>query len=514
MSKGRYAAGYGLAVLLLCAISPVQAQQEAPLEATTAVALEQYNPVVSTGVLGTYGAHTLRAWNITSGAHVHYSKGALRLVSNRGETYELVSTRLGTEITSAVGLFDVADLGVGVRAVPFQEGLGLSALDERRSPLSSAALGDLRVVARGRVLGGVDTPFALALVVPIDVPIGDDESFNSDGDLRVGGLLAAGYRSDAIHWMANVGYEMREQRTVFDYTSDDVLKWSIATELPAAAWDGRVALVGTAFGSVPIGQPGQRVPLELLAGARLRLTDNVQTSLAGGAGIGRAVGTPEYRFLFQINWLPAPLPPEPPPVPLTLDDTEVGDANTETESQNELIEVAEEVTPPPPAVGTLKGLVKDTDSGEPLAQATVRAGDTTIQTDTYGRFELEAPLGEVTVQVSLDGYGPTNRTVALGETPLDLVLGVRMARSGDARGTIQGDVRARTGSTLHATLAIRSDSGEMRMVKTDEQGRFETQLPPGRYTLEVDSPGYARKVQRTEVRGGELTIYNFLLAPR
>ncbi len=74
-----------------------------------------------------------------------------------------------------------------------------------------------------------------------------------------------------------------------------------------------------------------------------------------------------------------------------------------------------------PTSWVLSGVVRDRETGKPLAQAQVSAADRTMQADPEGRFRFPDPIPDLVVQVRAAGY-EEQRVVWKGESPLDIAL--------------------------------------------------------------------------------------------
>ena len=59
----------------------------------------------------------------------------------------------------------------------------------------------------------------------------------------------------------------------------------------------------------------------------------------------------------------------------------------------------------------IKGEVEDVLTGEPLIGAYIETGDEIISTDLDGKFSIEAPTGEATIEVSYIGYSNQARQI-------------------------------------------------------------------------------------------------------
>ncbi|HSM92763.1 MAG TPA: carboxypeptidase regulatory-like domain-containing protein [Anaeromyxobacteraceae bacterium] len=70
--------------------------------------------------------------------------------------------------------------------------------------------------------------------------------------------------------------------------------------------------------------------------------------------------------------------------------------------------------PAPPAPGTLQGVVRDIDTGAPLAGVVVSDGTGSATTGADGGYSLTRPAGAHTLTAAVAGYATTSRAVTLG----------------------------------------------------------------------------------------------------
>lgn len=490
---------------------PALAQEEPGDASTTSFQVEQFESAPVSGILNVTDARILESLYWSARLATQYSDGALRVVDpDSGEERRAIGARLATEISGGIGLFGYGDLGLTLPVVAYQAGDDLAAFGAPGTQVEGSALGDARIVLRAKLLAW-DPGLGLALAVPVVIPTGDSATFNTDGEVTGGLDLLADYRLTGGSLVAlNVGYRLRPQRVVLNYVSDDVVRWGAATELPLGA--SGLALLGSAYGSIPVtteapqGSDSRRdTPVELLGGVRYRFSDRFETSVAGGAGLGRSVGTPQYRVVATLSILPKP---QPAPTGLVVDDVPVPTPTPEPTPQPTPVE------PPAVLTATVTGVVRDVESGEPLAGVSLAVGEQVVRTDEYGRFTATVPANAVVpVAVRHAGYQDQRLELELApEATQELTVDLTTAALAN-EGTISGDVRSRDGVAVAAQLMIQS-ALDVQMVATDAEGKFRTNLPIGQYTVTVKATGYRDKVRRVDVRPGELTIYNFLLSPR
>jgi len=67
--------------------------------------------------------------------------------------------------------------------------------------------------------------------------------------------------------------------------------------------------------------------------------------------------------------------------------------------------------------GSLTGLILDAETGEALIAATVRSGGNGTITDIEGRYELQLPEGEQSVEISYIGFETQRLLIKLLQSP-------------------------------------------------------------------------------------------------
>ena len=158
---------------------------------------------------------------------------------------------------------------------------------------------------------------------------------------------------------------------------------------------------------------------------------------------------------------------------------------------------------PSPPTGTLRGKITG-DNGEPIADATVSVGDKSVQTGPDGSYVLnEVPLGKTSVTVKKEGF--EDRTVeaevGAGAAPAVDIATKHAIKPGQLRGLI----RAFSGRPLAATIRVEPLGVES---KTDADGVFQIDVPPGTYEVVVTANGYTTQRRKMQVDENGVTILN------
>ena len=163
--------------------------------------------------------------------------------------------------------------------------------------------------------------------------------------------------------------------------------------------------------------------------------------------------------------------------------------------------------PPPPATGSVVIAVTGTDGATVVgARVELTTGELrrsgTVGDDGRVTFD-DLPEGPVTIAVHADHYEDAERTVAVrpGQVISEDVGMVGRLPAGQLRGT----VRSYRGRPLDATLTV--DPGATS-ARTDSEGDFEVDLPPGLYTVKIESRGFKAQIREVAIEQNGVTILN------
>lgn len=154
--------------------------------------------------------------------------------------------------------------------------------------------------------------------------------------------------------------------------------------------------------------------------------------------------------------------------------------------------------------GRITGVVRAGPT-QPLGGAKVTSGATSVRSSATGAFVLpQVGPGPVKVRVMLDGYTPADEVVQVppeGAATLDVTLEVATSRT---KAKIRGIVSSAAGPVAKATVRI-VELKLKQSVKAD--GRFEAEVPGGRYTVVIEAARYATQTRVVEVADGDQAIF-------
>ena len=208
----------------------------------------------------------------------------------------------------------------------------MSTIGRAREEVDGTTIGDLRLVSRIRLIERMDADgFGLGIALPIYFPTGDDDTYNSDGAVRVEPRLILDWLDPTGHvtLTMNAGYYVRPRRSLHGVIIDDQFRWGFGlhAKIDVASYTFGALLAAQGTVGLPVSQGAgdindDGVPVEIMAGLRLPLTKQVISQITYGQGVTSGVGAPAWRIgvAFTISLPDAepdpyePIDDAPPPV--------------------------------------------------------------------------------------------------------------------------------------------------------------------------------------------------------
>jgi outer membrane protein OmpA-like peptidoglycan-associated protein len=373
---------------------------------------------------------------------------------------------------------------------------------------AGGGLGDLRVqgaflaVDRHRAGWGVAAELAGAF------PTGNGEAWLGASSPTFGARVVGGVgRRTAL--TAFLGTELGGEARVSELHLGSGLTWGAGGTLPLFDRLHLVAeLDGEAFlGS--LGAPGA-APAEWRAGARYGVGRNLVASLAAGTGVTPGVGSPDYRVVAGLAWLPGVAGRGGPVA--DWDGDGVADASDLCPEQPEDRNGSFDDDGCPDAGVVPTRLEVQDPQGRRIAGATLAF----LSGPEVGRVVLpdgvvtrSLPAGTYPVRVEAPGYEPD-------DSPLAVPDGARFARTWTLRpagagGHIVVTVRDGAGGPVPALVTILGGPG--RKFTTGADGTGEEDVPFGEVALSVWAEGFQPEKVRVLAEPGKPGVATVVLSP-
>ncbi|MEO5727663.1 MAG: OmpA family protein [Byssovorax sp.] len=230
-------------------------------------------------------------------------------VSTGATTSSVVSSQGFLHIGASLALFDRLLLSAALPVAVVQSGDSPTIDGVTLTSPSSAAVGDLRLGARVRMLGEDDTSFQLGIGAYLFAPTGPSDTFTGEGALRLEPHLAVGGRLPRFVWSASIGAMFRGSN------NPSTLTYGAGAAL--SLFDDRLRIGPEVFASTPLQEGflevsesklisrGRGTNAELLLDVRGRLVGGLWIGAAAGPGLSNAIGTPVFRALGTLGWSPS-----------------------------------------------------------------------------------------------------------------------------------------------------------------------------------------------------------------
>jgi outer membrane protein OmpA-like peptidoglycan-associated protein len=265
----------------------------------------------------------LESWDLRGhvrpalGLVIDYGNKPLMLYSptDGEEVGSIVEHQLFAHFGGSLILWERVRFGLNLPLAMYQGG------DEDNPTFSSdnaTTFGDLRLSADARILGTYGEPFTLAGGFQFFVPTGSQESFTSDGTVRLNTRVGVAGEIDLFVYSSMLGFGLRANSDEYaGGARGSELAWSAAAGVKVA--EGRLILGPELFTNTVITDSDgffarQTTPLELLFGGHFSALPSLRVNAGAGSGLTRAFGTPAFRVVGSIEWF-EPIEEAPPPRP-------------------------------------------------------------------------------------------------------------------------------------------------------------------------------------------------------
>ena len=302
-------------------------------------------------------------------------------------------------------------------------------------------------------------------------------------------------------------------RTGIGLSDSDALLLGLGLRYPV----GHTELLGEVTADLLLGSDAPTVsesPMRIAAGARywlngrLAVSGSAEFSLSGRPDLGPTDPLvpiePRAAVYLGLRYRAGPTP-ETTPERSQPDQPTQPDRPETVPDQPDQPPVS--APPPEPEVFEITGRVVD-ESGTPVPDAAVTlslgelAEEYRTAADGSFRFEVEAQ-GEGTVAVESPGFDRVKRTVAVAGK--DVAVDEVVLRPAVPAGELKGLIRGLDGKPVAAAVTV---EGTEITLKTDAQGSFSVDVPPGSYVVQIEADGFVGQRRRVRIENRGVTVLN------
>ena len=295
----------------------------------TGFAVDRFEPAEHGSTQFVVDPVDLRAGTAAAGATLDYAYKPLVLYDANGvERAALVRHQTFVHLGGAIVVAERLRLALDVPVALYQDGESAIVSGERLSAATAPALGDVRLAADVRLVGGNGggngnggddrdhgDAFRLAVGIRGWLPTGLRSQFTSDGSARIAPqILVAGALGPLVYGARTA--------LVYRPRDDSYAGTTLGSELFGAAGvglrtrDERLVVGPEIFASSAFTGGAKflglhETPVEWLFGAHYDVVRNVRIGAGFGSGLGRGFGAPLVRGLASIEWVTA-APPRAP----------------------------------------------------------------------------------------------------------------------------------------------------------------------------------------------------------
>ena len=253
----------------------------------------------------TEGAGTVGHLERTAGLLLNYASRPVVIIEAENadspdEPVEIpvVDQQLALHAMAGIGISDYLQLTLDVPIYLINEGDLPEAFNETH-------LGDLRLRAKGRIVGGAERGAGLGLAVDVTAPTGKPTTYIGTPGVTVAPRLIADYRTGPVWVALNAGALLREPQAFGpDVDLGNAATFGVAGELEVMR--GVLLVTADLFGRTAFDDfaATEDTPIDLLIGGKLVTTHGFAVMAAAGGGVVAGVGAAEFRMLFGLSYAP------------------------------------------------------------------------------------------------------------------------------------------------------------------------------------------------------------------
>jgi outer membrane protein OmpA-like peptidoglycan-associated protein len=222
------------------------------------------------------------------------------------ERATIVGHQFFAHVGGALQMWDRVRFGVNLPVALFQDGDG-GTTDGTVTAENATTLGDLRIGADVRLLGAYRDPVTLAGGLRLYLPTGSQDSYTSDGTVRLQPRFMVAGDIAPFTYAGHIGFTYRAKDENFAGSAMGS-EAQIAMAGGIRALEDRLTVGPELFGSTVVTDGDaffarRTTPFEILFGAHYDAMRNLRVGGGFGPGLTRGFGTPKMRFVASIEYV-------------------------------------------------------------------------------------------------------------------------------------------------------------------------------------------------------------------
>ncbi|MBK7861237.1 MAG: OmpA family protein [Archangiaceae bacterium] len=388
--------------------------------------LERFQPQAGFGdVLGVQGAQISPHLQPQVSFFASYADVPLRAttVTDSGVRRTLAASQTTFTLGGSVGFLNRFEVGAAIPIVVTQQ-VGAGIVDPGLAVGgSTVALSDLRLQGKVRIIDVGSFSFAASL--PVTLPTAGNAAYAGYAGATATPTAIAqwrGPRRSAV--LLDLGVALRQPQQLLNLTVGSAFTWAVGGKVDLLPRFNITAL-GSIGGEVGFLKPSAvQSPLEALVAVKWKPLRSLALTLGAGPGLSPGYGTPRFRILASLGWVPgddepyekpAPLPPPPAPVAKAEPAPAPVPAQAEVAAEPEPVAAApapaaEEVKPTPPPEAAAAAPARAFQTLDKVYFATARAevlpGSLHVLDDVARVMKEDASIAKVRIEAHTDNSAP------------------------------------------------------------------------------------------------------------
>ncbi|HET9955091.1 MAG TPA: OmpA family protein [Polyangiaceae bacterium] len=325
---------------LVLALSPMLLARAAFAETTTrGFALDRFEPSERGSRWFTLESldfglsrRAARTSGFAAGAVFDYARQPLVFRDPEGNrTADYVGHQLFAHLGASVAVLPNLRLALNLPVALVDSGDGGRIADTQYALSGGAQLGDVRIGVLYRLLRLPTNLLRAGVSLDFGLPTGSRSAFTGDGGVRISTNLHVAGDVSKVSYGLRLGPRWHAQTDNFagvPFGADLVFAGSLGLR----ALSDRLLLGPEFFASTVLSDGGDgffapnSTPLEVLLGAHYDLESDVRIGVGAGRGLTQALGTPAFRVVASVEWVPGGLSDKAPATPPDTDRDGIADA--------------------------------------------------------------------------------------------------------------------------------------------------------------------------------------------